>query len=241
VTFHGGCWIVGNIEVADRPHRALAAATGCVVVAVNYQKAPEHAFPVPLDDCYAAYVWVLQHAEELGVDPARIGVCGDSAGGNLAAAVSVRARDTGDSPPAVQILIYPAVDPDLHTASAVECAEGFGLTTEDMRWSWHQYLQRPEDWDHPWACPDRSASLDGLPPAIVITAEFDVLRDEGAAYAGRLQQEGVSVFHHDYAGAIHGFLWMSGRVDDCAAMLDDVAKDLLHMWTTEQRPGPHRA
>jgi acetyl esterase len=230
VMFHGGCWIVGNIDLADRPHRALAEATGCVIVAVNYQKAPEHAFPVPLDDCYAAYAWTLDHADELDVDPARVGVCGDSAGGNLAAAVSLRARDTGDRLPAAQVLIYPVVDPALDTGSAVHYAEGFGLTTEDMRWSWHQYLQRPEDWGNPWACPQRSPSLARLSPTVVVTAEFDILRDEGVAYADRLRGDGVPVTHHEYGGAIHGFLWMGGRVDAYRAMLDDIARDLGTLW-----------
>jgi acetyl esterase len=230
VMFHGGCWIVGNIDLADSPHRALARATGCVVVAVNYQKAPEHAFPVPLDDCYAAYTWTVEQAGELGVDAARVGVCGDSAGGNLAAAVSLRARDVGGPLPAVQVLIYPALDPDLDTPSAISNAEGFGLTTEDMRWSWHQYLQRHEDWHNAWACPARSPSLAGLPPAVVVTAEFDVLRDEGRAYADRLRTDGVAVVHRDYAGSVHGFLWMGGRLDDCRTMLEDVAGDLRQMW-----------
>jgi acetyl esterase len=231
VMFHGGCWIVGNIDVADRPHRALAAATGCVVIAVNYQKAPEHAFPVPLDDCYAAYTWTVEHAAELEVDAARIGVCGDSAGGNLAAAVSLRARDVDGPLPAVQVLIYPALDPDLDTASAVDNAEGFGLTTDDMRWSWKQYLQSPDDWHNPWACPARAPSLEGLPPAVVVTAEFDVLRDEGTAYVDRLRGAGIPVLHHDYGGSIHGFLWMGGRLDDCQAMLNDIARDLSKLWS----------
>jgi acetyl esterase len=230
VVFHGGCWIVGNIDLTDHPHRALAEATGCVVVAVNYQKAPEHAFPVPLDDCYAAYAWTVEHADDLEVDPARVGVSGDSAGGNLAAAVSLRARDVGGPLPAVQVLIYPALDPDLDTTSAIDNAEGFGLTTEDMRWSWRQYLQNADDWRNAWACPARSSSLEGLPPAVVVTAEFDILRDEGTAYANRLWAQGVPVMHHDYRGAIHGFLWMGGRLDDCQAMLGDIAADLHAVW-----------
>jgi acetyl esterase len=237
VMFHGGCWIVGNIDLADRPHRALAEATGCVVVAVNYQKAPEHGFPVPLDDCYAAYTWTVAHADVLGVDAARVGVCGDSAGGNLAAAVALRSRDVGGPLPAVQVLIYPALDPDLDTPSAVNNAEGFGLTTEDMRWSWGQYLQSPDDWHNPWACPARSPSLAGLPPAVVITAEFDVLRDEGRAYADRLRRDGVPVSHHHYGGAVHGFLWMGGRVDDCRHLLNDIGSDLQTLWVNAEVTG----
>jgi acetyl esterase len=226
VVFHGGCWVVGNIELSDRPHRALANAAGCVVVAVNYQKAPEHPFPVPLDDCYAAYTWTLAHAADLDVDPARVGVAGDSAGGNLATAVCLKARELADPMPAVQLLIYPAVDWTLDTASAHDCAEGFGLTTADMAWSWRQYAPALEDRSSPLVSPLRAESLHGLPPAVVVTAEFDVLRDEGRHYAHRLEADGVLVLRRHYDGAIHGFLWMAGAVDDCARMLADVAYDL---------------
>lgn len=226
VAFHGGCWVVGNIEVADRPFRALASATGCVVVSVNYQKAPEHPFPVPLDDCYSAFVWTVEHAVELGVDPARVGVVGDSAGGNLAAAVCLKARTAGAPRPAVQVLVYPAVDPSLDTPSAKEFAEGYGLTTADMAWSWRQYAPDPAERDDPLVAPLRAASLVGQPPAVVVTAGFDVLRDEGLAYADKLQADGVAVTRHHYPGTIHGFMWMGGAVDECGQMLADVADSL---------------
>lgn len=230
VVFHGGCWIVGNIDLADRPHRALANATGCVVVAVNYQKAPEHPFPVPLDDCFAGFTWTVEHAAELDVDPARIGVAGDSAGGNLAAAVSLRARSAGGPQPAVQVLVYPAVDPELDTGSAHRYAEGFGLSRADMLWSWDRYLPHPADRSNPLACPLRAEDLTGLPPAVVVTAEFDVLRDEGLAYADRLEGAGVPVRRHHFDGTIHGFLWMAGAVDECRQMLAAVASDLDTLW-----------
>lgn len=226
VAFHGGCWIVGNIELTDRPFRALAKATGCVVVAVNYQKAPEHPFPVPLDDCYAAYMWTVEHALELGVDASRIGVFGDSAGGNLAAAVSLKAQRAGSPGPAVQVLVYPAVDSSLATQSAMEFAEGYGLTTADMAWSWRQYAPDPAQRDDPLVSPCRADSLVGQPPAIIVTAGFDVLRDEGVAYAGMLEADGVSVTRLHYPGTIHGFLWMGGAVDECHQMLTDVAANL---------------
>lgn len=226
VVFHGGCWVVGNIALSDRPHRALANATGCVVVAVNYQKAPEHPFPVPLDDCYAAYLWTLEKAPELNVDPAHVGVAGDSAGGNLAAAVCLKARELGDALPAVQLLIYPAVDWALDTPSARDCAEGYGLTSADMAWAWQQYVPDAGDRSNPLVSPLRASTLEGLPPAVVVTAEFDVLRDEGRRYADRLEADGVPVLRRHYDGTIHGFFWMAAAVDECRRMLADVAVDL---------------
>jgi acetyl esterase len=230
VAFHGGCWIVGNIDVADRPHRLLASITNCVVVAVNYQKAPEHPYPVPLEDCYAGYRWTVQHAEELGLDPARVGVVGDSAGGNLAAAVCLRARELNEVPPAVQVLIYPALDPQLDTTSAKEFAEGYGLTTEDMRWSWQRYAPDESDRSTPLVAPVNARSLQGLPPAVVVTAGFDILRDEGQSYAKRLAAAGVPTVPLHYEDTIHGFLWMAGRVGETTRMLGDVRDALGELW-----------
>ncbi|OUD04635.1 alpha/beta hydrolase [Streptomyces swartbergensis] len=230
VVFHGGCWIVGNIHLSDRPHRALAAETGCVVVAVNYQKAPEHPFPVPLEDCHAGYTWTIEHARELGIDPARIGVAGDSAGGNLAAAVCLKARDLGEQVPAAQVLIYPALDPDLETVSAKDYAEGFGLTTEDMRWSWQQYAPDESVRVSPWVSPLRAPSLEGLPPAVIVTAGFDILRDEGLLYAERLVAAGVPTVALHYEDSIHGFLWIGGVLDVCHRMLGEVGGALRDLW-----------
>ncbi|WP_307783836.1 alpha/beta hydrolase [Streptomyces spinoverrucosus] len=230
VVFHGGCWIVGNIHLSDRPHRVLAATTGCVVVAVNYQKAPEHPFPVPLEDCCAGYAWTTEHARELGIDPARIGVAGDSAGGNLAAAVCLRARDLGERAPAAQVLVYPALDPGLDTASARDYAEGFGLTTEDMRWSWQQYAPDEEVRLSSWVSPSRASSLEGLPPAVVVTAGFDILRDEGLLYAERLAACGVPTVSLHYEDSTHGFLWIGGVLEVCHRMLGDVRDALHRLW-----------
>jgi acetyl esterase len=234
VAFHGGCWIVGNIEVSDRPHRNLANALGCVVVAVNYQKAPEHPFPVPLDDCYAGFAWTVRHAEELDIDPGRIGVAGDSAGGNLAACVCIKARDGSGPLPSVQVLIYPAVDPNLDTWSARHFAEGYGLSTRDMEWSWRQYVEDPALLAHPLVSPIRAESLAGLPPAVVVTAGFDVLRDEGLAYADRLEEAGVAVRRLAYDGTIHGFMWMRAAVEEQSRMLRDLAS-ALEPWTSPAR------
>lgn len=226
VAFHGGCWIVGNIDLVDRPFRALANATGCVVVSVNYQKAPEHRFPVPLDDCYAGFRWTVEHATELGIDPARVGVVGDSAGGNLAACVCLAARADGGPAPAVQVLIYPAVDWSLDTPSARDCADGYGLSTLDMAWSWEQYAPDPDTRDDPLVSPLRATTLEAMPPAVVVTAGFDILRDEGIAYVERLRADGVPVAHHHYPGTIHGFMWMKAAIDECRVMLSDVSDSL---------------
>jgi acetyl esterase len=223
VFFHGSGWVIANIEICDAAVRSLANSTGCVVVSVNYQKAPEHKFPVPFDDCWAATTWAYANAAELGIDPARFAVAGDSAGGNLAAAVSLRARDEGGPPIAFQILVYPAVDYGWDTPSAVENAEGYGLGRETMRWFWNHYVNSPADADDPLVSPLRAEDLSGLPPAFVATAEFDPLRDDGERYAERLREAGVPVTYTCYDGMIHGFYWMLGAVDDARVLHADIA------------------
>jgi acetyl esterase len=224
--FHGGGWTAGNVELADRPARSLANATGCVVVATNYQKAPEHRFPAALDDCFATVQWVFEHADALAVDPTRIGVGGDSAGGNLAAAVCLKAREAGGVALAFQLLIYPAVDPDMDFPSARDNAEGYALTTSAMRWFWDNYAPAHVQRENPLASPYRAPSLRELPPAIVVTVEYDPLRDEGERYADRLEEAGVAVFRHSYAGTIHGFLWMADALtDDFSTLMSDLATD----------------
>ncbi len=226
VLFHGSGWVVANLDVADAPARALANRTGCVIVAVNYQKAPEHKFPVPFDDCYATAVWVAEHAGELSVDPARIGVAGDSAGGNLAAAVALKARDAGGPVLAYQLLIYPATNYDLDTPSALANAEGYLLQRESMRWFWDHYLSEPSDAENPLACPLRAPDLSGLPPAFVVTAEFDPLCDDGDRYAEALRAAGVAVSHRRYDGMLHGFFWMAGVLDQARALYEEIGKEV---------------
>lgn len=226
VMFHGSGWVLANLDVVDIPARALANRTGCVVVTVHYQKAPEHKFPTPLDDCYATTLWVVEHAEELDVDPARIGVAGDSAGGNLAAAVALKARDVGGPTLAYQLLIYPATDFNLDTPSFLANAEGYLLQREGMRWFWEHYLADTRDADNPLACPLRAKDFSGLPPALVITAEFDPLLDDGARYAEALKGAGVPVTYRRYDGMVHGFFWMAGVVDRARALFEDIAKDV---------------
>jgi acetyl esterase len=222
---HGSGWVILNIDVVDIPLRALANRTGCVMIAVNYQKAPEHKFPTAFDDCYAALQWVVANAEELGIDPARVGVGGDSAGGNLAAALAIHARDSG---PALryQLLVYPVTDHSFDTPSYLDNAEGYLLQRATMQWFWNHHLRTAADGDDWRASPLRAADLSGLPPAFVVTAEFDVLRDEGEAYAERLRAAGVDVTLRRYDGMIHGFLFMAGVLDDARVLIDDIAASI---------------
>ncbi len=225
VYFHGGGWVLGAPETIDVPCRRLANASGCVVVSVDYRLAPEHHFPTPLDDCYTATRYVAEHAAELGVDSRRIAVGGDSAGGNLAAAVTLLARDRGGPALAFQLLIYPVTNHAFDTPSYQAFGRDFGLSEAAMRWFWTQYLARPEDGDNPLASPLK-ADLRGLPPALVITAEFDPLRDEGEAYAARLRAAGVHVQARRYDGQLHGFFQMGGVMDKGNKAIDDSAAAL---------------
>ena len=225
VYFHGSGWVIINIEICDSTSRAMANRTGCVVVAVNYQKAPEHKFPIPFDDCYAATTWVFDNAAELGVDPERIGVVGDSAGGNLAAAVALKARDNGPKI-AYQLLVYPAVRYGWDTPSAIENAEGYLLQRASMEYFWTHYVRSPTDGAHPYCSPLLAADHAGLPPAFIVTAGFDPLRDDGAMYADKLRAAGVPVKLHNYEGMIHGFFWMSGVIDQAKALLDEIGEEV---------------
>ncbi len=213
VYFHGGGFVIGSLETHDHTCRALANAARCVVVAVDYRLAPESKFPAALDDCYAATSWVAENGLAIGVDPSRIAVGGDSAGGNLAAVVALLARERGGPRLAFQLLVYPATDAACDTASCRENAEGYLLTRRTMLWFWDNYLADPADGRSPLASPLRAEKLDGLPPALIITAEYDPLRDEGEAYAERLREAGVPVECARYAGMFHGFFGMEHWID----------------------------
>lgn len=217
--YHGGGWVIGNLETHDGTARALARASGAAVLAVDYRLAPETPFPGPLDDCHEALLWARDHAAELGIDAGQIALAGDSAGGNLAAAVAMRARDTYGPGIAHQLLIYPVTDADFGNGSYSANGEGYFLTTAMMRWFWQQYVG-DEISPHHEAAILRHPNLKGLPPATVIVAEFDPLRDEGLAYADALGAAGVPVTTMLAPGMIHGFFSMYEAVPDALPFID---------------------
>jgi acetyl esterase len=204
VWFHGGGWVVGSLDTYDTVCRRLSAAVPAVVVAVDYRLAPEHRYPAAVEDSYAATVWASRNAAELGGSQHRLAVAGDSAGGNLAAVVALGARDRGGPAIGFQLLVYPITDAAMDTASYREKADGYYLTAAGMRWYWDHYLGGA-DGTAPDASPLRAAFVGGLPPALVITAEHDPLRDEGEAYAARLQAAGVPATVSRYPATVHGF------------------------------------
>ncbi len=214
VYFHGGGWVLCDIETHDPVCRSLAKAAECIVVSVDYRLAPEYKFPAGAEDCYAATRWVMNNAHLMNGDAHRVAVGGDSAGGNLAAVVALMSRDKGDRAPIFQLLVYPVTDYYLPaTPSYQENADGYFLTRDDMVWFWSHYLSNEVDAANPYACPLRAASLGGLPAALVITAEFDPLRDEGEMYAARLRDAGVAARVVRYDGLIHGFFSMAGVLE----------------------------
>ena len=227
VYFHGGGWVIGNLETHDGLCRHLANAAGAVVVSVDYRLAPEHPFPASGEDAYAATRWVAANAGALGGDARRIAVGGDSAGGNLAAVVSLMARDRGGPPLVFQLLVYPVTDvPSAKTASYRENAEGYFLTAKMMHWFWNHYCGKNPDLSDPYLCPLRAKDLKRLPPALVVTAEFDPLRDEGEAYAARLREAGNQADLKRYAGMIHGFFGMGPLLTKAREATKDAASAL---------------
>ncbi|HMM75763.1 MAG TPA: alpha/beta hydrolase [Gammaproteobacteria bacterium] len=231
VYFHGGGWVVGDLDTHDHLCRHLAFAGDVVVLAVDYRLAPEHAFPAAVDDCVAAFRWACANASGLGIDATRIAVGGDSAGGNLAAVVCLAARDAGEPLPAFQLLIYPAVDFTADNASLRDNATGYLLTRAALRQFYAWYLGAIEDRRDWRVSPLWAASHAGLPPALVQTAEFDPLRDEGALYADTLRAARVPVEHRHYEGMVHGFARMGGKVDRGRRALDDAAAALRRALT----------
>jgi acetyl esterase/lipase len=228
VYYHGGGWVIGGLADFDKLGRLLAYRTGCAVALVDYRLAPEYRFPTAVDDAWAALRWADEHRAELtgaGTPQAEapLIVAGDSAGGNLSAIMALRARAAGGPPIALQVLVYPVTDCDLESTSYRDPANQLMVSRESMAWFWDHYAPDPEARLHPDASPLRSANFAGLPPAVILTAEHDVLRDEGELYATRLVKAGVPVRHQRFAGQMHGFFTMVDALPGAVAGLDYVA------------------
>lgn len=224
--FHGGGWVLGNLDTVDDLCRSLCARAGALVVSVDYRLAPEHKFPAAQEDCYAVLKWCNEHAGEIGGDGKRLAVAGDSAGGNLAAATALATRDKNGPAVALQVLIYPALNTNLDTASYHECATGFGLSRAAMAYFWKSYLPKPEDGANPYAAPLVAKELKGVAPALILTANYDVLRDDGEAYAARLKQAGVPVKCTRYLSMNHGFIRYGSIHEPAKRGLQEIADGL---------------
>ena len=226
VFYHGGGWVTGSLQTHHGLCLGVAAQSGVAVVSVDYRLAPEHAYPAPCEDAYDALVWLAAHADELGCDARRIAVGGDSAGAHLAAVAAITARDRGGPKMALQWLIYPTVEPDFSLPSQIAFAAGPGLTGADMDWFWRQFLGGSLECPDHRASPARAASLAGLPPAYVLVAELDPLRDEGERYAARLREAGVAVTCERAAGMTHGFARLFPVCEAAALHMDGAAAAL---------------
>lgn len=225
VYFHGGGWVIGSRDSHDGLCRSLVDAVGAVVISVDYRLAPEDPFPAAVNDAFAATCWVQANAEGIGVDPGRIAIAGDSAGGNLAAVVTQLARDAGSPNICFQLLVYPVTDYECDRPSMTDNAEGYFLTATAMQWFYSHYLKDAADGIDPRMSPIRG-NLNGLPPAFVITAEYDPLRDQGVAYADALIAAGNTVKSRTYEGMFHGFFSMQEMIDVSKVALDDSAQEL---------------
>ena len=227
--FHGGGWVIGDVDSEDSMSRGLVNRVNAVLVSVDYRMAPEVRFPGAPEDCYAATVWAVEHAEELGVDASNLAVSGTSAGGNLAAAVALMTRDRGGPIIKHQVLFCPVIDYSFERPSCVANAEGFGLTTEGMKWFWNEYLgpDGESNGHNPYASPIRAKDLSGLADATVIAAEYDPLLDEAADYARALKAAGNDVTYTEYAGMTHGFNGSFGLIDAAVKTCDEASARIL--------------
>lgn len=234
--FFGGGWTLGTIDTADAICRSLTNTVGCTTISVGYRLAPEHKFPAAVDDCFTATCYVAEHAGELGVDPGRLAVGGDSAGGNLAAAVTLLARDRGGPALVHQLLVYPNTDYQADTASLRENTDPLLFNRTSVGWYWGHYLRTPADGGNPLASPLRASDHSGLPPATVLTAEYDPLRDEGEQYAAALAAAGVPVQLTRYPGMVHGFFAMSGVLDTATRAVAHAAARLRAAFAAERVP-----
>jgi acetyl esterase len=231
VYFHGGGWVLGTLDLVDVLCTRLANRAAAVVVSVDYRLAPEHKFPAASDDCFAATQWVADHARELNADQNRIAVAGDSAGGNLAAVIAAMARDAGKPSLVLQVLFCPVTNRSFETPSYRDNGRDYFLTTEMMRWFWDLYLNGADEGRDWRASPLGLANLSGLPPAYVVTAEYDPLRDEAEAYAERLRKAGIPVTLRRYDGQIHDFVTMAGAMDQAGPAVAAAAAALREAFT----------
>ncbi len=233
VFFHGSGFVLCSLDTHDGMCRQLCAGGGCVVASVDYRLAPEHKFPAGPDDCLYATRWVATHAGELSADPGRIAVGGDSAGGTMAAVTALRVRDEGGPALLAQLLLYPVTD--YHTPgtpSYEENAEGYGLTRDTMKWFWAHYLTDASEAANPYASPLRASDLSRLPPALIITAEYDPLRDEGELYAEKLKAAGVPTAISRYDGVNHGFMFWVGIVEKAGTAMNEACAWLRGIFAT---------
>ncbi|MEV0341450.1 alpha/beta hydrolase [Nocardia sp. NPDC050713] len=226
VYLHGGGFVLGTLDGVDELCRAIAAGSGWTVVSLDYRLAPENPYPAALEDCLDAYAWLTRTAPELGIDPERIAIGGDSAGGNLAAALCLHRRDEHNPLPVTQVLVYPAVDGTFTAPSWSEFADAPLLSAADARWCWDQYVGQGHRADDHLAAPMRAESLHGLPPALILTAEVDPIRDDAEAYAARLRRDGVPVSLTRYPGVFHGFFTELGVFAQTKQAIDQVC---LHL------------
>lgn len=231
--FHGGGFVIGNLDTHDLICRRLAALVKCLVVSVDYRLAPEHKFPAAPNDCYAATVWAYEHADEIKGDQTRIAVCGDSAGGNLATVISMMARDQGGPKITYQVLIYPTTDGTQSSPSVDQMGEGFILTKKLMVWFLNHYKDNQTEIKDPYFSPLFAEDLSNLPPALIITAEYDPLKDEGKKYAERLRESGVPVIFKEFKGMVHVFFAMPKFLKKARQAQELVAKELRTAFGTD--------
>lgn len=223
VYFHGGGWVIGDLETHHGFCHALAKTSNCLVVSIDYRLAPEYRYPAAVEDAYAATKWVAENAAGIQADADRLAVCGDSAGGHLAAVVAMMARDRKGPPIKLQILIYPITDFNFNTPSYLENREGYVLTRDLMQWFWDHFIADEADANDPYVSPLRARNLSDLPEALIITAEYDPLRDEGEAYGEKMRAAGVNVKLTRYPGMMHAFIRMTAHLDKAKEALDEVS------------------